>query len=122
MSTYEGDLEGWLWSHPAARAILMVIPLDSGLTTATAMQKPPREPESLMDATGLGLLPGLTLALLLAVTAMGALVFSEWWLLAVPLVMLVASAGAVVTVVWSLAGDDDGSLRLRRRIPGLGPR
>ena len=72
-----------------------------------------------MDRTGLGLLPGMALALLLALAIMlGLLVDSPWAVFAV-LAALLCIAVAVVVVVLAVLDDDSPA---RWRIPGLGHR
>ena len=82
-----------------------------------------RNHESLMDETGLGLLPGLVLALGLIVGAMALLLTGSMWavfgVLALVLVVTVAMLAVVIALV-----DEEGELgrRLRRAVPGLGER
>jgi hypothetical protein len=76
--------------------------------------------ESLMDRTGLGLLPGLVLALGLIVFAMAFLLTGSMWAVFGVLALIVLVTMAVVAVVVALL-DEDGALgtRLRQVIPGL---
>ena len=76
--------------------------------------------ESAMEATGLGLLPGLVLALGIVVFAMSFLLVDSMWAVFGVLALVVAVTVAILAVVIALL-DEDGSLgrRLRRLIPGL---
>jgi hypothetical protein len=79
--------------------------------------------ESLMEETGLGLLPGLVCALGLVVGAMGLLLLGSMWAVWGLLVLVVIVTLAILVVVVALL-DEDGKTgrRLRRAIPGLGER
>ena len=76
--------------------------------------------ESLMDRTGLGLLPGLALALGLIVFAMAFLLTGSMWAVFGVLALIVIVTMAVVAVVIALL-EEDGELgaRLRHVIPGM---
>jgi len=76
--------------------------------------------ESLMDRTGLGLLPGLVLALGLVVFAMAFLLMGSMWAVFGVLALIVIVAMAVVAAVVALV-DEDGELgtSLRQVIPGM---
>jgi hypothetical protein len=74
---------------------------------------------SLMDATGLGLLPGLGLATALICVAMAALLTGSMWAVAGVLVLTVLCAAAVVYVVMAVTGEGDEGHKLRKRVPGL---
>lgn len=76
--------------------------------------------ESVMDITGLGLLPGLVLALGLVVGAMALLLIGSMWAVFAVLALIVVVTAAILAVVVALV-DEDGELgrRLRRAIPGL---
>ena len=73
-----------------------------------------------MDLTGLGLLPGLVLALGLVVFAMAFLLIGSMWAVVGVLALVAVVTGVILAVVLALL-DEDGSLgrRLRRVIPGL---
>jgi hypothetical protein len=79
-----------------------------------------RNTESLMDETGLGLLPGLACALGLVVAAMAFLLMGSMWAVFGLLALVVLVTVAILAVVVALL-DEDGELgrRLRRVIPGL---
>ena len=81
------------------------------------------KPESLMEETGLGLLPGVVCALGLVVGAMALLLTGSMWAVWGVLVLVVAVTLAILAVVVALL-DEDGKTgrRLRRAIPGLGER
>ena len=76
-----------------------------------------QENTSLMDASGLGLLPGIVTALFLVVLAMAALLMQTWWIVAVLMVFLIATTAVIVAVVVAAMGEPGD--RLRRHIPGL---
>jgi hypothetical protein len=94
-----------------------------------AEARPAREPEgmnieddndrSLMDATGLGLLPGLALATALLCVAMAALLTGSMWAVAGVLLLIVLCAAVVVYVVLAISAEGDEGQRLRERVPGL---
>jgi hypothetical protein len=79
--------------------------------------------DSLMEQTGLGLLPGLVLALGIVVGAMALLLIGSMWTVFAVLGVVVVVTGAILAVVVALI-DKDGPLgrRLRPWIPGLGDR
>jgi hypothetical protein len=79
-----------------------------------------RSDESLMDQTGLGLLPGLAGALGLVVGAMALLLIGSMWAVVGVLILVVIVTVAILAVVVALL-DEQGELgrRLRRAIPGL---
>ena len=76
--------------------------------------------ESMMDESGLGLLPGLVLALGLVVGAMALLLSGSMLGVFALLVLVGVVTAAIVAVVVALL-DEEGDLgrRLRRAIPGL---
>jgi hypothetical protein len=75
--------------------------------------------ESLMDATGLGLLPGLTLAMGLIVVAMAALLTGSIWAVVGVLVLIGVATAAIVFVVVAVTGEGEEGRRLRAKVPGL---
>ena len=79
--------------------------------------------ETLMEETGLGLLPGLVGALGLVVVAMALLLIGSMWAVFGVLLLVVIVTLAILAVVVALV-DEDGETgrRLRRAIPGLGER
>lgn len=76
--------------------------------------------ESLMEETGLGLLPGLVVALGLVVGAMTLLLIGSMWVVFGVLALVVIVTLAILAVVVALL-DEDGETgrRLRCAIPGL---
>ena len=76
--------------------------------------------ESLMEETGLGLLPGIVIALGLVVGAMALLLLDSMLAVFGVLVLAVLVTLVILAVVVALL-DEDGELgrRLRRVIPGL---
>jgi hypothetical protein len=79
--------------------------------------------ESLMDETGLGLLPGVVGALGLVVAAMSLLLLGSMWAVFGVLSLIVIVTAAILAVVVALI-DEEGELgrSLRRVIPGLDER
>lgn len=78
--------------------------------------------ESLMDRTGLGLLPGIAVALGLVVGAMALLLLGSMWAVFGVLALAVIVTGAILAVVLALLDEGERGRRLRRRIPGLDDR
>lgn len=78
-----------------------------------------RTTESLMEETGLGLLPGLVAAMTLAVLAMALLLLGSMWAVLAVLALVVGATVAVVGVVIALTDESPRGERLRTRIPGL---
>ena len=76
--------------------------------------------ESLMEETGLGLLPGIVVALGLVVGAMALLLLDSMLAVFGVLVLAVLATLVILAVVFALL-DEEGELgrRLRRAIPGL---
>jgi hypothetical protein len=70
---------------------------------------------SLMDRTGLGLLPGIGLALAVVLVAMAALVVAKWWVTIAVLAVLLGATGAVALVVVKLIDVDGGADEHARR-------
>ena len=62
--------------------------------------------KQLIDRAGLGLLPGIGLAFLLALIVMAALLIEEWWVTVTVLVTLFGLTGVVVWVVLKIADDE----------------
>jgi hypothetical protein len=76
--------------------------------------------ESLMDRTGMGLLPGLVLAMGLVVFAMAALLTGSMWAVVGVLVIVGVVTAAIVYVVIAITSEGDDGDRMRRHVPGLG--
>ena len=60
----------------------------------------------MINSSGLGLLPGIALALGLAMIVMIGLLAESWWAMAAVLFTLFAISGAVVFVIMKLIGSD----------------
>jgi ABC-type spermidine/putrescine transport system permease subunit II len=74
---------------------------------------------SLMESTGLGLLPGLALATGLVLVVMAALLTESMWAVAGVLAVIVACSAYVVFVVLAVSAEGDEGRRLRAAVPGL---
>jgi hypothetical protein len=75
--------------------------------------------ESLMEETGLGLLPGVVLALAIVVCGMAVLLTESIWALVAALALVVLVTAALLTVVIAVIDEGELGARLRRHIPGL---
>ena len=78
-----------------------------------------RNQESLMEETGLGLLPGVVAALAIVVMAMALLLTGSMWAVAGVLALIGVVTASVLIVVIALIDEGDLGERLRSRIPGL---
>lgn len=78
--------------------------------------------ESVMDATGMGLLPGVVIALAIVVFSMALLLTGSMWAVVAVLALVGLAVAAVLLVVIALIDEGDLGERLRRSIPGLPPR
>lgn len=76
------------------------------------------EPGSLMERSGLGLLPGVGLALVIALSVLAAVLIDQWWVVPVVAVAIMAITLVVVLVVLAVMEEEDEP-RLRRHVPGL---
>ena len=83
------------------------------------MRDEPNE-ESVMEETGLGLLPGVVLALFIVVLAMAVLLTGSMWALIGVLALVGVVTASILIVVIALVDEGELGERLRRRIPGLG--
>jgi hypothetical protein len=63
---------------------------------------------SLMDRSGLGLLPGIALAFVIALFFIAAITLHTWWSVAIALVGSLGGAAVVVWIVWKTVLSDDG--------------
>ena len=81
---------------------------------------PKENNQSLMDATGLGLLPGLSGALALVVVAMAALLTGSMWAVFGVLALVGVTTAAIVFVVVAVTAEGVRGRRLRAWVPGLG--
>ena len=71
------------------------------------MHQDVRRHKALIDASGMGLLPGIALAFALAVMATGALVLESWIFTVAVLVFVLGSAALIAAVVVLITDDDD---------------
>ena len=74
---------------------------------------------SIMEETGLGLLPGVVIALGLVVFSMALLLTGSMWAVAAVLALIGAVTTTILTVVFAVIDDDEAGRRMRERIPGL---
>jgi hypothetical protein len=72
-----------------------------------------------MEETGLGLLPGLVLALGIVVFSMALLLTGSAWAVAGLLVLVALVTATLLAVVIALIDEGELGERLRRYIPGL---
>ncbi len=77
--------------------------------------------QSLMEESGLGLLPGITLALALVVFAMALLLTGSMWAVVGVLILIGVVTASILTVVVALIDESERGTWLRRHIPGLAP-
>jgi VIT1/CCC1 family predicted Fe2+/Mn2+ transporter len=75
--------------------------------------------ESLMEETGLGLLPGVVLALAIVVFSMALLLSGSIWAVIAVLVVVALVTASILAVVIALIDEGELGDRLRRYIPGL---
>jgi Mg/Co/Ni transporter MgtE len=75
--------------------------------------------ESLMEETGLGLLPGLVLALGIVVFSMALLLTGSVWAVVGVLLLVALVTAALLAVVIALIDEGELGERLRRYVPGL---
>lgn len=78
-----------------------------------------RNDTSIMEETGLGLLPGVVIALGLVVFSMALLLTGSMWAVAGVLVLIGVVTATILTVVFAVMEDDEAGSRMRERIPGL---
>jgi hypothetical protein len=78
-----------------------------------------KDTESLMDSTGLGLLPGIAVALGLMVLAMALVLTGSMWAVAFVLVLIGVCLAGILYVVVAVSSEGERGRRLRRRVPGL---
>lgn len=65
---------------------------------------------SLMDRSGLGLLPGISLAFVIALFLIAAITLHTWWAVAIGLLGSVGGGAAVVFIVVKTVMSDDGDV------------
>jgi hypothetical protein len=78
--------------------------------------------ESLMEATGLGLLPGVVAALGIVVVSMALLLTGSMWAVFAVLLLVGLVTASILAVVIALIDEGELGERLRHSIPGLPPR
>jgi len=83
---------------------------------------PDERNESLLEATGMGLLPGLSVAMALVVLAMAALLTGSMWAVVGVLVLTGICVAAIVVVVIAVTAEGEQGRRLRAIVPGLSER
>jgi len=72
-----------------------------------------------MERSGLGLLPGMCLAMLIGVVLIMAVLIGQWWVVPVVFLALVILAGVVTAILFAVMEDEGEESKLRRYIPGL---
>jgi len=88
-------------------------------TKLLGMTSDDNQERSLMDATGLGLLPGIALATGLMVVAMAALLTGSLWAVAGILAIVGICVGAIVFIVLAVSTEGERGEQLRGMVPGL---
>lgn len=63
---------------------------------------------TLMDRSGLGLLPGIALAFVIALFLIAAITLHTWWAVGIGLVGSIGGALAVIAIVMKTVMSDDG--------------
>ena len=68
---------------------------------------------AVIDSSGLGLLPGITAAFIVALCFIAAILLQTWWASVLALVAVFVTAAAVLVVVWRLllSGPDEPASR-----------
>lgn len=77
-----------------------------------------RPREGAMDRSGLGLLPGMTVAMLIGVGLIMGVLIEQWWVVPVVFVSLVILTIVVIAIIIGVM-EEEGEGKLRRYIPGL---
>lgn len=80
-----------------------------------------RNEQSLMEQTGLGLLPGVVGALAIVVFAMALLLTGSMWAVVAVLALIAVVTASILAVVIALIDEGELGQWLRRHIPGLAP-
>jgi hypothetical protein len=83
------------------------------------MNENEKDSESLMESTGLGLLPGIVVAMGLMILAMALVLTGSMWAVAFVLVLIGLCVAAIVYVVIAVSSEGERGRRLRGRVPGL---
>jgi hypothetical protein len=60
-----------------------------------------------IEQSGMGLLPGIAIALVLSIGLIAAIMIETWWVVGAVLVGIFVVTGVVVAVISSLLGGDD---------------
>ena len=60
-----------------------------------------------IERTGMGLLPGLTVAFFICMAMIAAIMSNNWWVILTVLVGIFVVTGVVVAVISGLLGSDD---------------
>ena len=60
-----------------------------------------------IDRTGMGLLPGISLAFFIAMAMIAAIVTNNWWVILTVLAGIFVVTGVVVAVIVGLLGNED---------------
>ena len=63
--------------------------------------------QGVIERTGMGLLPGITIALVLSMGMIAAIVIADWWVIASVLAGILIVTAVVVAVIVGLLGSDD---------------
>jgi hypothetical protein len=61
----------------------------------------------IIDRTGMGLLPGITLAFFICMAMIAAIVTDNWWVILTVVAGIVVVVGVVMAVIVGLLGDED---------------
>jgi hypothetical protein len=77
------------------------------------MKREIQRQKRLIDASGMGLLPGIGLAMVIALVAVLAIAAESWWVTFAAFGAVVGVAAVVTTVVVRIAEDDDAEPRPR---------
>jgi uncharacterized membrane protein len=96
-----------------------VVPAPMLLETKGDLVRDEPNNESLMEETGLGLLPGVVLALGIVVFSMALLLTGSIWAVVAVVVLVVLVTASILAVVIALIDEGELGERLRRYIPGL---
>jgi hypothetical protein len=62
---------------------------------------------AVIDQTGSGLLPGIGLALVIAVGIIATILLGTWWSAVIALVGIFAVSAVVVAIIWGLIGSEE---------------
>jgi hypothetical protein len=62
---------------------------------------------AVIDQTGSGLLPGIGLALAIAVGIIATILLGTWWSAVIALVGIFAVSAVVVAIIWGLIGSEE---------------